>query len=220
LGGALVENTLVIGEFAGTGNDPASLHDVVPRIIDSSPDVERVSCFRRLDGPEGCDHWILVELRAAASAAAVTRVLADAGGRSQGYHEVFRMVRTESGTPRHVPLSTALDTTPDHILTVILPVPLGRAAEWDRWYDEEHMPTVFRIAPAIRVGHRFAPVTEPTTGEFLVMYEFPSRQSLDQWQRGTTVAAKRDEYARRWGVRNTRRAFTVEFRRESTGAPA
>jgi hypothetical protein len=182
--------------------------------------VQRVSCFRRLDGPEGCDHWLVVELRTAAPATAVTRLLAEAGGRAQGYHEVFRMLRSESAAPQRVSLSAALDTLPDHILTVILPVPAGRAAEWNRWYDEEHMPTVLRIAPAIRIGHRFAPIAEPTTGEFLVVYEFPSRQSLDQWQSGATVTAKRDEYARRWGVRNTRRAFTVDFRRESTGAPA
>lgn len=206
-----MENTLVVAEYpAATGL--ASLRELATETVGHSPAVTRVDCYRRLDGPDRYDYWLVAELSAAQYAPGLAARLATSAGSVQAYHEVYRMSRDEWGMPARVSSSAELETRPDNILTVVLPVPPGREAEWNRWYDGHHMPTVFTIAPAVVVGHRFAPISEPSPGDFLVLYEFTSRADLDAWQAGSTVAGKHDEYVRRWGVQNTRRAWTVEFR--------
>lgn len=205
-----MENTVVVAEYP-SGTDLDSLRESATKVAEH-PGVSRVDCYRRLDGPDRYDFWLVAEIAASEQAIPVTTRLAESSAAVQAYHEVFRMTRDEWGLPVRISNSAALDTTPDDILTVVLPVPPGRAAEWNRWYDGHHMPTVFTIAPAVVVGHRFAPISVPSSGDHLVLYEFASRAQLDEWQAGTTVAGKHNEYVERWGVLNTRRAWSVEFR--------
>jgi hypothetical protein len=213
-----MENTLVIGEYP-PDVDVAELREkVVPRILAHSPNVLRVTAYRRLDGPDTYAYWLLVDLGAPQEAPALAALVGDSAGAAQAYHEVWRMARDEWGIGQCISSSAELETTPDSILTVILPVPPGRAGDWNRWYDGHHMPTVMQIAPAIVVGHRYAPVSEPSTGDYLVLYEFSSREALAEWQAGSTVAAKHNEYKEKWGVQNIRRAWAMEFRVERNDA--
>jgi hypothetical protein len=207
-----MENTVVIGEYPGTTDLAALRSEVAAKVAAHSANITRVDCYRRLDGPDQFDFWLVAELAAPQEANAVAGLLAESAQSVQAYHEVFRMSRDEWGMSQRISSSAELETTPDNILTVVLPVPPGRSGEWNRWYDGHHMPTVFTIAPAVLVGHRYAPVSEPSTGDYLVVYEFTNRKDLDTWQAGSTVAFKQDEYRERWGVRNTRRAWTLEFR--------
>jgi hypothetical protein len=211
--GAGMENTVVVAEYPA-GTDPEMLRKTAAAVADEADAITRVDCYRRLDGPDRYDYWLLAELASPQHAGAVATMLTGTAGAVQAYHEVFRMKRDEWGMPQHISTSAEIETTPDDVLTVVLPVPPGRAGEWNRWYDGHHMPTVFTIAPAVAVGHRFAPISEPSSGDYLVLYEFTSRADLDAWQAGTTVAGKHDEYVQRWGVYNTRRAWTLEFRVE------
>jgi hypothetical protein len=208
-----MENTLVVGEYRGVTVDLDRLREqVVPSLIAEFPGVVRGTSFRRLDGDPTFDYWLVLELALSQAAPLVAERLAATADQAQAYHEVFRMTRTKWGIPHHVSLSADLESIPDDFLTVLLPVPEGRSSEWNQWYDGHHMPTVLNIAPAVRIGHRYAPISEPSSGDFLVLYEFESHQSLVDWQAGSTVASKQDEYFKRWRVRNNRRGFSVDFR--------
>ena len=213
-----MENTVVIGEYA-PGVDVTELREkMVPRLLAHSPNVLRVTAYRRLDGPDAYAYWLLVDLAVPQEAPAVAALVGESAAAAQAYHEVWRMARDEWGIGQRISSSAELETTPDSILTVVLPVPPGKAAEWNRWYDGHHMPTVLQIAPEIVVGHRYAPISEPSTGDYLVLYEFSSRAALDEWQTGPTVAGKHHEYKEKWGVQNIRRAWAMEFRVERDDA--
>jgi hypothetical protein len=207
-----METTLVIGQYTGATPVDRLQAEVVPRLRAECPGVHRVTAYRRLDGEdERYDHWLIAELEASEFVGPVTDVLRGSADDVRAYAEVFRMNRTEWGIAQHVPSSTDLDSVPTDLLTIVLPVPEGRSAQWRIWYDRHHMPTVFSIAPGLVIGHRYAPIAPPTDGAHLVLYEFESHERMRAFQDSGTPEVKKNEYFQSWGVRNNRRAFTIEF---------
>jgi hypothetical protein len=207
-----MQNTIVLGEYDDSVELEELERKVAPAALSQFGSVCAATGYRRLDGDETYSLWLLVELDAAPDAPAVAAAVADGARRAQAYREVWRMSRDEWHVGRRVSSYDHLETSPESLLTVVLPVPEGRDTEWNRWYDYHHMPTVLGIAPGIEVGHRFAPISAPSDGTYLVAYEFRDRAALDAWQTGSTVSAKHNEYFEMWNVRNVRRAFTREFR--------
>ena len=207
-----MQNTIVLGEYDSSTSREELEDSIAPKALAAIGSAVAATGYLRLDGNATYTRWLLLELDSGHEAAAVARYLAQSAQRAQAYREVWRMDRDEWHVGRRVSSYDHLDTSPESLLTVALPVPEGRDVEWNRWYDYHHMPTVLGIAPGIEIGHRFAPITEPSDGTYLVAYEFRDRAALDEWQNGSTVSAKHDEYFNMWNVRNVRRAFAREFR--------
>jgi hypothetical protein len=207
-----MQNTIVLGEYDGSISREELEDSIAPKALDAIAGAVAATGYLRLDGDATYTRWLLLELDSGHQSATAAAFLSQSAQRTQAYREVWRMDRDEWRVGRRVSSYDHLDTSPESLLTVVLPVPEGRSVEWNRWYDYHHMPTVFGIAPGIEIGHRFAPITDPSDGTYLVAYEFRDRAALDEWQSGSTVSAKHDEYFNQWSVRNVRRAFTREFR--------
>jgi hypothetical protein len=205
-----VENSVVIGEFDSTSS-PDALRAAAGPLLEQTPGASRVDCYRRLDGDGSYDFWLIAELWDSQCLFDTDQQMRALSPSVRSYHEVFRMSRNAWGIPRQRSCSLATDTLPTSLLTIFLPVPAGRSAEWNQWYDGHHMPTVFGLATALQVGHRYAPMTSAANDEYLVLYEFPSDEALTAFQTGGTPDFKKSEYFDLWGVRNNRRAFTLEF---------
>lgn len=207
-----METTLVIGQYTRSTGVGRLRDEVVPALREKCPQVRRVTGFRRLDGEDDrYDFWLIAELAESEHVGQATALLAGSADDTRAYAEVFRMNRTPWGIAQHVPSSTDLDTVPVALLSVVLPVPAGRSAQWREWYDRHHMPTVFSLADGLLVGHRYTPISVPSDGAHLVLYEFSSTQQLHAFQTGGTPDFKRNEYFELWGVRNNRRAFSREL---------
>lgn len=207
-----MQNTIVLGEYDGSTSREELEYSIAPKALDAIGSAVAATGYLRLDGDATYTRWLLLELDSGHEAAAAAGLIAQSAQRAQAYREVWRMDRDEWRVGRRVSSYDHLDTSPESLLTVVLPVPAGRGVEWNRWYDYHHMPTVLGIASGIEIGHRFAPITQPSDGTYLVAYEFRDRAALDEWQGGSTVSAKHDEYFAMWQVRNVRRAFAREFR--------
>jgi hypothetical protein len=205
-----MQNTVVIGEFDGA-TSLESLRSTAEEIAAKQAGVSRVDCYRRTDGSEQYDHWLITELGDAQHLADATGAMTTAAAEVRAYHEVFRMSRDRWGIAHQRSGSREVDSLPASLLTIYLPCPEGRSAEWNEWYDCHHMPTVFSLAAGLTIGHRYAPVMRVPNDEYLVLYEFASEEELQAFQTGGTPDAKKAEYLERWGVRNTRRAFALEF---------
>lgn len=205
-----MQNTVVIGEFTASSTMD-ELRSAARQLQDETEGIVRVDCYRRLDGPDAYDFWLIAELADSQRIGAADAAMAAVSAATRSYHEVFRMSRNSWGIPRQRSCSLATDRLPASLLTIYLPCPPGRSAEWNQWYDGHHMPTVFGLAAGLDVGHRLAPMTPAANDEYLVLYEFGSGEQMRAFQTGGTPDVKKREYLERWGVANTRRAFTLEF---------
>jgi hypothetical protein len=205
-----MQNTVVIGEFTASSSVD-ELRSFARQLRGEAEGVARVDCYRRLDGPDTYEFWLIAELADSQLIGAADAAMATQAAATRSYHEVFRMSRDSWGIARQSSCSLATASLPTSLLTIYLPCPPGRSAEWNQWYDGHHMPTVFSLAAGLDIGHRMAPMTPAANDEYLVLYEFGSDDQMRAFQTGGTPDVKKREYLERWGVVNTRRAFGLEF---------
>ena len=205
-----MENSVVIGEFSSTST-PDELRAAARGLLEKNPGASRVDCYRRLDGDETYDFWLILELWDSQALYDCDARMKSLTASVRSYHEVFRMSRDSWGIAHQQSGSLSTDVVPPSLLTIFLPTPQGRSSEWNQWYDGHHMPTVFSLARGLQIGHRYAPMTPAANGEYLVLYEFPSVAEMGAFQTGGTPDFKKQEYFEIWGVRNNRRAFVLEF---------
>lgn len=67
---------------------------------------------------------------------------------------------------------------PEHFLTVAASVEPGREAEFNHWYDTEHMPDAVRLFKGCTGGARYKVVDGDGSHQFIAMYAFESEQAL------------------------------------------
>jgi hypothetical protein len=93
-----------------------------------------------------------------------------------------------------------------NILTVRLPVPEGQEHLWNEWYLSEHMPALLAAVGAGLVsGTRYGAIGGTT--DYLVAYDFDTRDCMRAWVDGSGIQGKRSAYRERWHVINETRAF-------------
>ena len=67
---------------------------------------------------------------------------------------------------------------PDHFLTVRATVTPEREADFNRWYDTEHLPDAVRLFPGCIGGARFKAVLGDGSHQYMAMYAFPSAEKM------------------------------------------
>ncbi len=67
---------------------------------------------------------------------------------------------------------------PDHFLTVRATVEAGREAEFNRWYDEEHLPDAARMLPGCRGAARYRVVEGDGSHQYMAVYAFGTEAEL------------------------------------------
>ena len=67
---------------------------------------------------------------------------------------------------------------PEHCLTVRNTVTPEREAEFNRWYDTEHMPDAVRLFPGCIGGARYKVVLGDGSHLYMAMYAFPSAEKM------------------------------------------
>jgi hypothetical protein len=112
----------------------------------------------------GFTHVTVVELDAVDVAAQATRVLAvddalRAGGRVHPAHAAIAADTFVAHGPHGAKAAPSTERT-GHILTLVLCTDPTRSAEWDRWYDEVHVPDMLSCGAfsAISRWRRAAPL--------------------------------------------------------------
>ena len=67
---------------------------------------------------------------------------------------------------------------PDHFLTVRATVEAGREAEFNRWYDTEHMPDAVRMFKGCIGGARYKVTDGDGSHQYMAIYAFESAEQL------------------------------------------
>jgi len=74
-----------------------------------------------------------------------------------------------------------------------------REAEFNTWYDREHVPQVLRY-PGVRSGKRYRLLTGGDKYEYMAIYEFASEAILQEFLQSDALKALRAEYDRHFGA--------------------
>ena len=89
---------------------------------------------------------------------------------------------------------------PAPILVVELPVPDGREAEWNAWYEGEHIPDFLTAVEGVLRSTRYRLLGRPEDGiSYLVVHEFVSLDALRAFLDSKLLGGRLDDYAQRWG---------------------
>ena len=73
-----------------------------------------------------------------------------------------------------------------------------RETEYNEWYDEKHIPTMFRFQGMKRAGRYRLAGENKGASKYLVIYEFDSRQSLEEFPRSAEYAAAIEDFDEKW----------------------
>jgi antibiotic biosynthesis monooxygenase (ABM) superfamily enzyme len=99
---------------------------------------------------------------------------------------------------------------PEHMLSVRATVEPGRDAEFNRWYDTEHMPDAVRMFPGCIGGARYKVVLGDGSHQYMALYAFESAGALDRALNGPEVKELIKIYDRDIGSFSTRVRTTYE----------
>jgi antibiotic biosynthesis monooxygenase (ABM) superfamily enzyme len=99
---------------------------------------------------------------------------------------------------------------PEHMLSVRATVEPGREAEFNRWYDKEHMPDAVRMFPGCIGGARYKVVLGDGSHQYMALYAFESAAKLEQALNGPEVKELIKIYDRDIGSFSTRARTTYE----------
>ena len=69
------------------------------------------------------------------------------------------------------------DMFPDHMLSVRATVESGRETEFNRWYDEEHVPDAVRMLPGCIGAARYKVVLGDGSHQYMALYASGARPS-------------------------------------------
>jgi len=74
-----------------------------------------------------------------------------------------------------------------------------REAEFNKWYNEEHLPQVLRYNGAIS-GRRYRKVAGEDKYEYMAVYELASEEVLQQFLKSDALKDLRAEYDKHFGA--------------------
>ena len=99
---------------------------------------------------------------------------------------------------------------PEHMLSVRATVEPGREADFNRWYDTEHMPDAVRMFPGCTGGARYKVVLGDGSHQYMALYAFESAAKLEAALTGPEVKDLIKIYDRDIGAFSTRVRTTYE----------
>ncbi len=99
---------------------------------------------------------------------------------------------------------------PEHMLAVRATVEPDREAEFNRWYDTEHMPDAVRMFPGCIGGARYKVILGDGSHQYLALYAFESREKLEAAMSGPEIKELVRIYDRDIGAFSTRARTTYE----------
>ena len=99
---------------------------------------------------------------------------------------------------------------PEHMLSVRATVEPGREAEFNRWYDREHMPDAVRMFPGCIGGARYKTVLGDGTHQYMALYAFKSAADLERCMNSAEIKELVKIYDRDIGAFSTRVRTTYE----------
>lgn len=108
---------------------------------------------------------------------------------------------------------------PDHVFAVRATVEPGREAEFNRWYEEVHMPDAVRILPGCLGGARYKVDLGDGSHSYLALYAFDSEPSLTAALSGAEIKKLVSLYDEAIGSFSTRTRTTYHKVFELHGVP-
>lgn len=98
---------------------------------------------------------------------------------------------------------------PEHMLSVRATVEPGREAEFNRWYDNEHVPDAVRMLGAIGAA-RYKVILGDGSHQYMALYAFESAEKLSAALNGPDIKELIRIYDRDIGSFSTRVRTTYE----------
>jgi hypothetical protein len=87
------------------------------------------------------------------------------------------------------------------LLILELPVPTARTElEWNRWYNDVHIPDMLKTVPGVLHGTRYRLVCGDSDVRYLAIYEFESTVALRSYLDSPLIEARWQAYADEWGT--------------------
>src|SRR5262245_37340138 len=109
---------------------------------------------------------------------------------------------------------------PEHILTVRATVEADREAEFNRWYDREHVPDALRLLPGCLGAARYRVVEGDGSHQYMAVYAFPSQAALRRALHGDEIKELIRRYDAAVGAFSTRGRTTYARVLELPKSPA
>ena len=78
-------------------------------------------------------------------------------------------------------------------------IPADREAEFNQWYNEEHVPQVLRYNGAVS-GRRYRKLVGEDKYDYMAVYEFASEEVLREFLRSQALKDLRAEYDKHFGA--------------------
>ena len=103
-----------------------------------------------------------------------------------------------------------VDMFPEYMLSVRATVEPGRESEFNRWYDEEHVPDAVRMLPGCMGAARYKVVLGDGSHQYMALYAFESAAKLADALRGPAIRELIKIYDRDIGAFSTRVRTTYE----------
>ena len=98
------------------------------------------------------------------------------------------------------------------MLIIMSKVPQEKEEEFNRWYNEEHLPRVLERLPGVINGRRYKIVEGEQEYQFLALYEFENYQALDSALKSAAMKQLVDEYTEAFGEGGRKRLKTIQIR--------
>ena len=103
-----------------------------------------------------------------------------------------------------------VDMFPEHMLSVRATVESGREIEFNRWYDEEHVPDAVRMLPGCFGAARYKVVMGDGSHQYMALYAFERAAKLADALTGPEIRELIKIYDRDIGAFSTRGRTTYE----------
>ena len=97
-----------------------------------------------------------------------------------------------------------VDMFPEYMLSVRATVESGRETEFNRWYDEEHVPDAVRMLPGCIGAARYKVVMGDGSHQYMALYAFESAAKLADALSGPEIRELIKIYDRDIGAFSTR----------------
>jgi antibiotic biosynthesis monooxygenase (ABM) superfamily enzyme len=76
---------------------------------------------------------------------------------------------------------------PEHILTVRATVEPAHDEEFNRWYNEEHIPDILKLMPACLGAVRYRVLDGDGSHQYMAVYKFVSEEALRNAMQGSEI---------------------------------
>jgi antibiotic biosynthesis monooxygenase (ABM) superfamily enzyme len=97
---------------------------------------------------------------------------------------------------------------PDHFLAVRATVDAGREDEFNRWYDDEHVPEAVNMFPGCLGGARYKVLDGDGTHQYVALYAFGTAAELKAALAGPEIKELARRYDQAIGSFSTRTRTT------------